>query len=210
MYLSLNQLFPVLKQTLSGIYMGQFICTWTILVVVQRSSPLNQVFYHCLLLQYKTHNHRKYSSICNNSFFLIFSLPLQLPSPVNFTSSLFHNSLLLRRHCYCSDSALIPLPRSPLHLLPHQSLFLKFHYLHITTLSLTKLPYRVILTSKSYFIPLSNRFQQHLPSQRIKSNLHSMAHKVLHDLAHCLSLLTPLTYLIACYVTNDRKLVIIF
>lgn len=37
-----------------------------------------------------------------------------------------------------------------------------------------------------------------------------MAHKVLHDLAHCLSLLTPLTYLIACYVTNDRKLVIIF
>ena len=34
--------------------------------------------------------------------------------------------------------------------------------------------------------------------------------KVLHDLAHCLSLLTPLTYLIARYVTNDRKLVIIF
>ena len=44
-FVSPNKPFPVLR--------GQFICKWTILVAVQRPSPLSQVLFQCLLLQHK-------------------------------------------------------------------------------------------------------------------------------------------------------------
>lgn len=80
-FVSPNKPFPVLR--------GQFICKWTILVAVQRPSPLSQVLFQCLLLQHK-HTTTTRIQFTYSNLPSLTSLPPSLSYQVFQLSSPFH------------------------------------------------------------------------------------------------------------------------